>query len=275
MARKKSSGFEGLVAIAAKLPWWGGVILAILSYWLLHSYAIAPESQATPKLARASDLAGVAASAIIPALCSILQYVIPIAFVIGACISAWRSNRAKTLYQAIQTSPNQDRLSALSWREFEALVGQAYREKGYSVTVLGGNGPDGGVDLIARMGSDKYLVQCKHWRTSAVGVAPVRELFGVMVAEKAAGGFVVASGPFTSEAAKFADGRSIKLVDAYSLIKGVKVPPPEKVASPVLSPVCPRCGSAMVPRKSLKGPSAGSSFLGCSTYPKCKATLPN
>jgi 5-methylcytosine-specific restriction endonuclease McrA len=38
---------------------------------------------------------------------------------------------------------------------------------------------------------------------------------------------------------------------------------------------CPSCGSYMVYRKAKKGNNAGLEFYGCSTYPKCKATLSN
>lgn len=36
--------------------------------------------------------------------------------------------------------------------------------------------------------------------------------------------------------------------------------------------VCPKCGSRLVERIAKKGPNAGSSFLGCESYPKCKFT---
>ena len=35
---------------------------------------------------------------------------------------------------------------------------------------------------------------------------------------------------------------------------------------------CPRCGGDLVKRAAKKGPNAGSEFLGCSNYPKCKFT---
>nr|WP_264178093.1 restriction endonuclease [Dechloromonas denitrificans] len=68
------------------------------------------------------------------------------------------------------------------------------------------------------MGQDKYLVQCKQWKVAKVGVATVRELYGVMTAERAVGGFVVASGEFTDDARSFAEGRSIQLVATLSLL---------------------------------------------------------
>ncbi len=36
--------------------------------------------------------------------------------------------------------------------------------------------------------------------------------------------------------------------------------------------VCPRCGSSLVERTTKKGPNAGSKFLGCASYPKCRFT---
>lgn len=93
-----------------------------------------------------------------------------------------------------------------------------FRRKGFTVEERGGSGPDGGIDLVLHAGNDKYLVQCKQWKAERVGVATVRELFGVMTAERAVGGFVVTSGQFTSDAEQFAEGRSIELVGTDTLL---------------------------------------------------------
>ena len=53
----------------------------------------------------------------------------------------------------------------------------------------------------------------------------VRELFGLMAAKGAAGGFVVTSGRFTQEAKDFATGSNIRLVDGealFALIQSVR-----------------------------------------------------
>lgn len=36
--------------------------------------------------------------------------------------------------------------------------------------------------------------------------------------------------------------------------------------------VCPKCGSALIERTARKGPNAGSTFLGCTGYPRCRYT---
>lgn len=107
----------------------------------------------------------------------------------------------------------------MSWREFEMLVGEAFRLQGYSVVENGGGGgADGGVDLVLTKTGEKFLVQCKQWKAFRVGVDVVREHYGVMAAKGAAGGFVVTSGAFTSEAKAFTDGRNVRLVDGHKLV---------------------------------------------------------
>lgn len=62
-------------------------------------------------------------------------------------------------------------------------MGEAFRMQGYRVVETGGNGPDGGIDLILRKDREKYLVQCKQWKAFSVVVPVVRELYGVMAAK--------------------------------------------------------------------------------------------
>lgn len=131
------------------------------------------------------------------------------------------------------------------------------------------------MDLELFLGNDKYLVQCKQWKTSRVGVATVRELYGVMAAEGAVGGYVVASGDFTDEAHRFAEGRAIELVPTESLLRLVKETATDAMTAPTSAsavPSCPRCGSDMVERTARKGPQAGTTFWGCSRYPSCRGT---
>jgi restriction system protein len=188
-------------------------------------------------------------------------------------------------------SNSADALDGLTWTQFEVLVGEAFRLQGYSVIETGGGGADGGVDLVLTRGGEKFLVQCKQWRAFKVGVDVVRELYGVMAAKGAAGGFVVTSGRFTDAANDFASGRNVKLVDGpklHSLIQQVQAARRSGQASaPVASarptpatssssspPACPTCSKPMVKRMARKGPNAGGEFWGCSGYPACKGTAP-
>lgn len=268
MARRKKEGlFEDLVAVAALMPWWLGLAFALISYLVIHQFA-GPVTNPTP--ANVGQLGGIAGNALISSICSLLQYVVPVAFVFGAAISAWRVQKPKDLLNTARSAPGADKLNQFTWREFESIVGESFRQKGYVVRESGGKGPDGGIDLTLHMGDDKYLVQCKHWKSTVVGVVTVRELFGVMSAEGAVGGFVVASGAFTAEAKKFAEGRSIELVNALTLVNNL--PPKRDVPMAYAGAAirCRSCGSSMVQRKAKVGPNAGSIFWGCTSYPRCK-----
>jgi restriction system protein len=108
-------------------------------------------------------------------------------------------------------------LASMSWRDFERLVGEAFRQGGFTVTGFGGNGPDGGVDLGLMKNGERFLVHCKHWRKQQVGGTVVRELHGVIAALGANGGYVITGGQFTREAREFAGKTRIQLIDGASL----------------------------------------------------------
>lgn len=48
----------------------------------------------------------------------------------------------------------------------------------------------------------------------------------------------------------------------------------KKSDQPAQGPVCPKCGKRMALRTARKGPKAGQSFWGCSSYPECTGTRP-
>ncbi len=181
-------------------------------------------------------------------------------------------------------------LRNLSWKEFEWLIGEAYRRQGYAVEEFLGGGADGGIDLILRKNGGTWLVQCKQWRTQAVGAPVIREIFGLVTHHQAKGALIITSGRFTREANAFAEGKPLELVDGpqlLSLVKSVQVhattpsavtatPPataahePTFTAPSITSPDCPECKGPMVRRTARKGANAGNDFWGCSTYPKCR-----
>src|SRR6185503_18917134 len=104
-----------------------------------------------------------------------------------------------------------------------------------------------------------------------VGVDVVRELYGVMAAGGATGGFVVTSGRFTEAAIAFASGRNVTLIDGpklHGLITQAKasaqrapMPPATTTAalpvdaSPGVEPSCPTCSKPMVRRTAKRGAS--------------------
>lgn len=280
MGRKRTTTGEGLIEVVARLPWWIGVLVAVFGYLILHRFA-APS--ATGPL-RPDQLQGLIFRTYLLWLATVGQYVVPIIGIAGAVLSFVRRRQRQRLAAGVAQAMAAGALDGMSWREFEMLVGEAYRLQGYRVLETGGGGADGGVDLVLSKGSEKFLVQCKQWKAYRVGVDVVRELYGVMAARGAAGGFVVTSGRFTHDAEAFASGRNLTLVDGPSLIRllasakptaqarsEAAVPPSRPAATPSKL-ACPSCGSEMVLRTAKRGVAVGSEFWGCSSYPKCKGT---
>lgn len=220
--------------LVALLPWWAGVALALVSYWVLHGIAVRPIVVPPP------GQAGLAFSAMWKGLATAGQYVVPLICLVGAVLSAVRRRERKNLIASATASNSADELQAMSWQQFELLVGEGFRRRGYAVKEAGGGGPDGGVDLVLTKDGEKLFVQCKQWKAFKVGVSTVRELYGVMAAEGAAGGFVVTSGRFTREAEAFAGGRNIRLVDGEGLMQ-------------LLREARPRMGSVLTSATSKKG----------------------
>lgn len=282
MARKKTSAFEDLVEITVKLPWQAGIALAVIAYVVLHYFANRAPMSFNPVELKAAgkSVADSMTHGIGTMIAGVFQYVLPIFFLAGSFFSFSRRRRQGELHRQVASDPSVNALEKMTWREFEGLVAESFRKQGYRVVERGGDGPDGGVDLELHMGSDKYLVQCKQWKVSKVGVATVREIYGVMTAERAVGGFVVASGAFTDDAKEFAEGRSIKLVDARRLRAIIGNASPAAQKTPAVeskvdeAPACPNCGSPMVERTAKSGSNAGKMFWGCSRFPACRGVRP-
>lgn len=132
-----------------------------------------------------------------------------------------KRERTKLLEATQQAARNNRTLDQLEWREFEFLVGQVFREQGYKVSE--GKGiQDGGVDITLVRDKQRLLVQCKHWKTTTVGVSVIRELAGVVLLNKADGGVVVCSGRYTKDAQEEAQKLGIHLVTGNDLLQHIE-----------------------------------------------------
>ena len=198
---------------------------------------------------------------------------------------------ARKRRRLLDTRTGLDSLAAIGWRDFERLVGEAFRRQGYSVEETGLGGADGGIDLILRKHGQRTLVQCKQWRREKVPVNVVREMYGLLAHHGAHAVRIATVGGFTRDAARFAAGKPIELIDGATLLAMIRevqtsdrapVSTPTPMPAPRIEPVfasatpaiaatpdCPRCGSAMVERTNRR---ANSTFWGCTTFPACRGT---
>lgn len=256
----------GLLEVVARAPWWVGVVLAVASFVALRvlGQGWAETSPLTKGLAPVLALFGNVAA---------------IVFLFAALVAFFRRRARAAL---LDTQTDLTSIRTLDWSRFESLVAESYARQGWRVEHTGRAGPDGGVDLRLRRAGELVLVQCKHWRSTRVGVVPVRELFGVLAAEGAGRAVLVCSGTFTADALAFARDKPIELVDGAALAALVAdvrkagaaaaavdmLPAEPDVTDQAIA--CPRCGADMLPRTAQRGPTAGSTFWGCSRFPSCR-----
>ncbi len=219
MARRESGIFEDIADITSKFPWWVGVSLALVSFLFLHSYG---GKELPPVTVPGVD--GIYKS-VLPGLLHVLaffgQIVLPVAFLLGSMASVFLNFKRTKLYDKTSRSVSQNSLGNMSWQDFEYLVGEYFRRRQFNVEETK-SGADGGVDLIATKGMEKYLIQCKHWKAYKVGVNVIRELLGVMVGVGVTGGFVVTSGEFTKDAIDFAKANHILILDGKELLNSMR-----------------------------------------------------
>tara|TARA_A100001015_G_scaffold318490_1_gene438542 strand:+ start:1819 stop:2592 length:774 start_codon:yes stop_codon:yes gene_type:complete len=173
-------------------------------------------------------------------------------------------------------------LNELEWKRFEEVVSEYYTLLGYRSEVTR-MGADGGVDVILYqqgVETPAIIVQCKSW-SQKVGVKAIRELFGVMAADQIGYGVFATTSSYTQEAIDWADGKRLQLLSGEDLVSAFNQLPEDQrtyllqfaTFEDYSTPTCPSCNKKMVKRTASKGKSAGSSFWGCSNYPRCKQTF--
>ena len=186
-----------------ELPWWVSVAVAGFVYFAMHWLlpAFAGSNRILAPMAHA--FAGVAGW-------FALIFLLPLPF---ALLNA---SRRRSL---VEGQMSIERIRALSWQQFEQLVGEAFRRQGYRVVERGGAQADGGIDLELRTADKVLVVQCKHRKAQAVAVRLVRELYGAMAGAEASAAIFVTSGRYTPDAIDFARDKPIKLIDARGLVE--------------------------------------------------------
>lgn len=308
MARRKKT--ESLIVIACRAPWWVGAGMGVAGYIGLQIVIPA----LVPSLFR-GVATGLQALAWMPlalfggcAAVSLARSVMnqfpadkataakaPHAGRPGTASSsvpsatrlspAWGRSAAQNPGQAVDSERlpferwTVGALRELEWKRFELVCARYYELAGFRTQVLR-CGPDGGIDIrLFRADQAKPLaiVQCKAWNSGRVGVAPVRELLGVMTSEKIGRGIFATTSTFTEDARRFADANPIQLLDGPGLIDRIGGLPDAARHSLLCfafegdyaTPTCPSCGVKTVSVQGGKG-----AFWGCPHYPRCKTRFP-
>jgi len=276
MGRGRHRFFDDL----SKLPWPAALVVGVIGYAAIRYGVPAFFSRQDGPFAQGLATASVSLA--------------PLAWMFLAlcCVCALIAYaNARRRCRLLDTRTGLDSLAAPGWHNFERLVGEAFRRQGYAIEETGLGGADGGIDLVLRKGGQRTLVQCKQWRRRQVPVNVVREMYGLLAHHGAHAVRIATVGGFTKDAARFAAGKPIELIDGPTLlamireVQAIQARPPPITAQPpaqrvepacapstpgaAATPACPRCNAAMVERSNSR---SGSTFWGCPAYPACRGT---
>lgn len=302
MARRN----ESILDILALFPWWVSVCVAIFVYVGLKFIVpgIAFENPVLAALAPAApQIAWIAVIFLLPAVESVLKsfskprrhhrqsrtkFVRP--FSLPAFPFRSRQLEPPPLSMHFGQEENEQiDLSAntfkkIEWYSFEMICKIYYENIGYKV-IKTKAGADGGIDLILYQTDSESpyaLVQCKARINRDIGVNYIRELLGVMTAEKVERGILITNSFFTKEAIELAKIHPIETIDLYQLASLANKLEAEKQSNLVkflesndyITPTCPNCEIKLVERTTKKGKYIGQRFWGCRNYPRCNYKLP-
>lgn len=127
-------------------------------------------------------------------------------------------------------------LRLLTAEEFEWMVGEVFRRKGWTVKETGRqDAADGNIDLELSREGRRAIVQCKRWTSQLVGVKEIREFAGTLMREGLEGnaGWFVTLSDFTSQARSDAKQLGIELIDKHDLYSRI-----EEVRRTEPCPIC-------------------------------------
>src|SRR5437660_3654166 len=145
MARGRSSDsqFVEMLLSFRYLPLWVSPLGAACVFGILY-YAL-------PAIV-GKNMVAAAFAGIGHALAPYIAILIILAGLYGAVERWWRR---RLVGNAVQP----DGLSKMSWRDFERMIGQVYRQQGFRVVARGGSQADGGIDLELHGAGQRVLVQ--------------------------------------------------------------------------------------------------------------------
>jgi len=173
----------------------------------------------------------------------------------GAAVFVWlRSQKGKSALPGLET---------LDWPDFELLIAEIYRRKGYAVEISSGFGSEGGRDLVFKRGDATLLVECKHWKVLKdykISAPEIMGLYQWVMSQPGQQGLFITSGEYMDETKSFVEGKPIQLMgmtEVKRLLPQIARPKEnlldirswvdEFIAhSKIVDPECPKCHQPMV-----------------------------
>ena len=139
----------------------------------------------------------------------ILSFSFP--FVVIGLMAAWKQRHTPSASRVESTVEN---LATMNWRDFSAVMEDAYRRDGFSVTRSAG-----AADFKLIKAGRVYLVCCKRWKAATHGLEPLRELEAARKAQDVHEAVYVALGEMSDNARRFAQENRITLTQGPELAR--------------------------------------------------------
>ena len=177
---------NSLFAILLRSPWW--ISMAVVAVFALASAALLPPKYVVFGLMGA------------------------IPFLVIGGVAAYREMRApsqKTIDLTLAAA------AAMSWREFNQTLEQAYRRLGYEVRPS----KAAAVDLELTRNAQTTLVSAKKWKAASHGIEPLRALSGARQTQDASHCIYVTLGELNDQTRRFAQHNTIELVNGAALVQ--------------------------------------------------------
>lgn len=175
---------NSLFAVLLRSPWWASMLIVLL--FVLSSLAMLPAEYRPFGMMGAFPFLGIS---------------------LYRAWQQWHAPSPKRVAAALE------RAASMPWRDFAAVLQQAYQRQGYAVTVLACPA----ADLKLTRSGRTTLVSGKRWKAAAHGLEPLRELTSAQQSQAADACTYISLGAVSEQAQRYAKEQGITLLSGQAL----------------------------------------------------------
>ncbi|OQW88532.1 MAG: hypothetical protein BWK72_09250 [Rhodoferax ferrireducens] len=175
---------NSLFAVLLRSPWWTSLLIVLV--FVMASVALLPTEYRPFGMMGAFPFLGIG---------------------LYRAWQQWQAPNPARVAQALE------RAGGMPWRDFSAVLQQAYKRQSFQVAVL----PGPAADFKLTLSGSTTLVSCKRWKAAAHGIEPLRELVAAKQKHDADFCSYISLGAVSDQARSFAKENSITLVSGQEL----------------------------------------------------------
>jgi restriction system protein len=175
---------NSLFAVLLRSPWWASLLIVLV--FVLASSALLPAEYRPFGMMGALPFLGIG---------------------LYRAWQQWQAPNPTRVARALE------RAAEMPWRDFSAVLQQAYKRQGFDVALL----PGTAADLKLTQSGRSTLVSCKRWKAAVHGVEALRELVAAKQSLDADQCTYINLGAVSVQAQRFAKEHGITLVSGQAL----------------------------------------------------------